>query len=115
MASVRMRPGSGKFLVNGKKFEEYFPDTLLRQAVLAPLHKVSAPERYDLVIRLKGGGTYGQGEAMRLGLARALVLENAERRQDLKALGYLRRDPRKKERQKYGRAGARKRFQFSKR
>jgi small subunit ribosomal protein S9 len=115
VASVRMRTGAGTIIVNGKKFEEVFPDSVLRQAILAPLHKVAAVDRYNLLILLKGGGTNGQSEAARLGIARALVLENEERRHDLKALGYLRRDPRKKERQKYGRAGARKRFQFSKR
>ncbi len=115
VAAVRLSPGSGKISVDGKSFEEAFPDPLLRQIALAPLHKVTAVDRYDLTIRLRGGGRTAQSEAARLGVARALVLENGERRHDLKALGYLRRDPRKKERQKYGRAGARKRHQFSKR
>ncbi len=102
-------------LVNGKKFEEYFPLELQRQAVLAPLNKVSSAERYDVLIRVKGGGIQGQTIAARLGIARALVLEDKDNRQDLKVLGYLTRDPRKRERKKYGLAGARKRFQFSKR
>lgn len=115
VASVRLRPGKGTVSVNGKKFEEYFPLELQRQAVLAPIQKVSATERYDVLIRVKGGGIQGQVIAARLGIARALVLEDKDRRPDLKGLGYLTRDPRKRERKKYGLAGARKRFQFSKR
>ena len=80
-----------------------------------PLNKVSSPERYDILIRVKGGGIQGQMIAARLGIARALVLEDKENRQDLKSVGFLTRDPRKRERKKYGLAGARKRFQFSKR
>lgn len=115
VASVRLRPGTGKIDVNGRKFEDYFPLELQRRAILSPLEKVSSPERYDLIIRVKGGGIQGQVIASRLGIARALVLEDAERRHDLKVVGYLTRDPRKRERKKYGLAGARKRFQFSKR
>jgi small subunit ribosomal protein S9 len=115
VASVRLRPGKGVVSVNGKKFEEYFPLELQRQAVLAPIQKVSTTERYDVLIRVKGGGIQGQVIAARLGIARALVLEDKDRRPDLKGLGFLTRDPRKRERKKYGLAGARKRFQFSKR
>ncbi len=115
VASVRLRPGSGKVDVNGRKFEEYFPLELQRRAILSPLEKVSSPERYDIIIRVKGGGIQGQMIASRLGIARALVLEDGTRRHDLKVVGYLTRDPRKRERKKYGLAGARKRFQFSKR
>lgn len=115
VALVRLRPGKGNVNVNGKKFEEYFPLELQRQAILAPLTKVTATERYDVFIRVKGGGIQGQVIAARLGIARALVSEDKERRHDLKVSGYLTRDPRKKERKKYGLAGARKRFQFSKR
>jgi small subunit ribosomal protein S9 len=115
VASVRLRSGKGAVLVNGKKFEEYFPLALQRQAVLAPLNKVSSPERYDILIRVKGGGIQGQVIAARLGIARALVQEDGENRHSLKAVGFLTRDPRKRERKKYGLAGARKRFQFSKR
>lgn len=115
VALVRLRSGKGNVLVNGKKFEEYFPLALQRQTVLSPLVKVSDPERYDILIRVKGGGIQGQMVAARLGIARALVKEDAEHRHDLKAVGYLTRDPRKRERKKYGLAGARKRFQFSKR
>lgn len=115
VASVRLRPGKGHVDVNGKKFEEYFPLELQRAAILSPITKVSSPEKYDIVIRVKGGGIQGQMIAARLGIARALVQEDQERRHDLKVLGYLTRDPRKRERKKYGLAGARKRFQFSKR
>jgi small subunit ribosomal protein S9 len=115
VASVRLRTGSGKVDVNGKKFDVYFTDPLQRQMILSPLQKVSATERYDMVIRVKGGGIKGQAEATRLGLARALVEEDGTRRQELKSAHYLTRDPRKRERKKYGLAGARKRFQFSKR
>jgi len=115
VASVRLRPGKGVVSVNGKKFEDHFPLELQRQAVLAPITKVTAPERYDVIIRVKGGGIQGQVIAARLGIARALVSEEKERRHDLKVVGYLTRDPRKRERKKYGLAGARKRFQFSKR
>lgn len=115
VASVRLRPGKGSVLVNGKKFEEHFPLQLQRMAILSPLRKVSSPERYDILIRVKGGGIQGQVIAARLGIARALVQEDKERRHDLKVIGFLTRDPRKRERKKYGLAGARKRFQFSKR
>jgi small subunit ribosomal protein S9 len=115
VASVRLRSGTGKINVNGKDFDQYFVDPLQRQSILSPLEKVSSVERYDMIVRVKGGGMQGQVEATRLGLARALVEEDGLRRQDLKALRFLTRDPRKRERKKYGLAGARKRFQFSKR
>lgn len=115
VASVRLRPGKGSVSVNGKKFEEYFPLELQRQTILSPLSKVAATNRYDILIRVKGGGIQGQAVASRLGIARALVEQDQANRQELKSLGYLTRDPRKRERKKYGLAGARKRFQFSKR
>jgi small subunit ribosomal protein S9 len=115
VASVRLRPGTGKVDVNGKAFDAYFADPLHRDMIVSPLQKVASTERYDMVIRVKGGGIQGQAEATRLGLSRALVEEDGARRQDLKGLHYLTRDPRKRERKKYGLAGARKRFQFSKR
>jgi small subunit ribosomal protein S9 len=115
VSSVRLKKGKGKFDVNGKSLEEYFPSNLTRDEILAPLKKFSLKENYDMVIRLKGGGIQAQAEATRLGISRALVRENEEMRSSLKDLGYLTRDPRKKERKKYGLAGARKRFQFSKR
>ncbi len=116
VASVRLRPnGSGKINVNGREFEEYFTLALQREVILSPLEKFELSKNYDIVIRLKGGGIHGQVIASRLGISRALVGEDESRRQDLKSLGYLTRDPRKRERKKYGLAGARKRFQFSKR
>ncbi len=115
VSAVRLRPGSGKVDVNGRKFEEYFTLSLQRDAILAPLLKFSTPNKYDLIIRLKGGGISAQVIATRLGIARALVQEQEHLKPDLKNLGYLTRDPRKRERKKYGLAGARKRFQFSKR
>jgi small subunit ribosomal protein S9 len=115
VASVRLRKGKGEVNVNGRKFEEYFPLELQRRAILAPIEKFSSPDRYDMIIRVKGGGIQAQVIATRLGISRALVQEDAERRQDLKAIGFLTRDSRKRERKKYGLAGARKRFQYSKR
>lgn len=115
VASVRLRPGKGTISVNGRKFEDYFTLELQRQAILAPLQKLSAQGSYDVMIRVVGGGIQGQVVAARLGISRALVGEDETRRPELKSLGFMTRDPRKKERQKYGRAGARKRFQFCKR
>ena len=115
VASVRLRPGKGQVTVNGKKFETDFPLQLQRDTIISPLQKVSSPEQYDILIRVAGGGLQGQAVAARLGIARALVQESEERRPELKALGFLTRDPRKRERKKYGLAGARKRFQFCKR
>jgi small subunit ribosomal protein S9 len=116
VASVRLRDGKGDINVNGKKFEEYFPSELHRNAILSPFEKTQAMVKgYDMIIRIKGGGIEGQVIAARLGIARALVKEVEERRHDLKVEGFLRRDPRKKERKKYGLRGARRAFQFSKR
>ncbi|MBS0622757.1 MAG: 30S ribosomal protein S9 [Verrucomicrobia bacterium] len=115
VAAIRMRPGSGKIEVNGREFENYFTLELQRNTVLAPLEEMKLNGRYDLMIRTRGGGIDGQAVAARLGIARALVVEDETRRADLKALGFLRRDPRRRERKKYGHKGARKSFQFSKR
>jgi small subunit ribosomal protein S9 len=115
VSSVRMRKGNGIIDINGRTLNEYFPLGIQRDTILAPLKKFSDPEKYDLIIRIKGGGIEAQAIATRLGISRALVQENEEIRSELKNLGYLTRDPRKREREKYGRAGARKRFQFSKR
>ena len=115
VSSVRLRRGSGKVDVNGRKFEEYFPLSLQRDLIVAPLQRFADVKGYDLIIRVKGGGLEAQATATRLGISRALVLQDESFRVGLKDLGYLTRDPRKKERKKYGRKGARKRFQFSKR
>lgn len=115
VSSVRLRPGSGKIEVNGRPFNEYFTLDIQRQAVLAPFKKMGGHNRHDMLIRVKGGGIEAQVTATRLGIARALLLEDESLHGDFKAEGFLTRDSRKKERKKYGHAGARKRFQFSKR
>lgn len=115
VSSVRLRPGNGKIDVNGRAFEEYFPLSVQRETVLAPLKVIGNVENYDLVIRVSGGGVQGQVIATRLGLARAVLKEKEDVKQELKSFGFLTRDPRKKERKKYGRKKARKSFQFSKR
>ena len=115
VASVRLRPGSGKVDVNGREFQEYFPLEIQRNTVLAPLVKVGKMGHFDIIVRVNGGGLEGQVIATRLGIARAVVAGNEELRPDLKGEGFLTRDSRKKERKKYGQKGARKRFQFSKR
>jgi len=115
VASVRLRPGTGKIDINKTKFDTYFPLEMQRKAVLAPFDEIGGFNGYDLIIRVKGGGIEGQVMATRLGVARALVLEDDTRQPKFKDLGFLTRDPRKKERKKYGQPGARKRFQFSKR
>ena len=115
VASVRLRRGKGKIDVNGRKFEEYFKSDFQQKTILSPLEKEGLVGNYDIIIRAKGGGIEGQMIAARLGIARALVKEDEDRRSRFKAEGFLTRDPRKRERKKYGLAGARKRFQFSKR
>jgi small subunit ribosomal protein S9 len=115
VSSVRLRRGTGIVDVNGRPFEQYFPLELQRAEIMAPLQKFDKPDKYDLIIRVKGGGIEAQAIATRLGISRALVENNEEIRPSLKELGYLTRDPRKKERKKYGHKKARKRFQFSKR
>ena len=115
VSSVRLRDGSGKIDVNGKKFEEYFPVDIQRQTVLAPFQKIGGHSAFDLIIRVKGGGIEGQAIATRLGIARALLSGSESLHHSFKEQGFLTRDSRKKERKKYGLAGARKRFQFSKR
>ena len=115
VANIRLRDGSGKIDVNGRKFEEYFTQDIQRKTILSPLEKLGGHKKYDMIIRVKGGGLEGQSIAVRLGLSRALVEQDEAVKHELKELGYLTRDPRKRERKKYGHAGARKRFQFSKR
>lgn len=115
VASIRLRSGNGTIDINGRKLEEYFPLEIQRKTVFAPFEKLGGHNRYDMIIRVKGGGIEAQAIAIRLGLARALVENDEALRHDFKTHGFLTRDSRKKERKKYGRAGARKRFQFSKR
>lgn len=115
VSSVRLRRGTGIIDINGRGFEEYFPLQLQRDTILAPLTKFADVTKFDLVVRVKGGGLEAQSIATRLGISRALAENDETVKADLSQLGYLTRDSRKKERKKYGRKKARKRFQFSKR
>ena len=115
VSSIRLRDGNGKIDVNGREFEAYFPLEIQRKIILSPLAMINGEGKYDLIIRVNGGGIEGQVIASRLGLARALVKLNEQLRQDFKSEGYLTRDPRKKERKKYGHKKARKSPQFTKR
>jgi small subunit ribosomal protein S9 len=115
VASVRIKRGTGKFTINDKKIDEYFPIESQRRTLLSPFEKLGLSNQYDIFVRVKGGGIEGQVIATRLGISRALVEESQERKKTLKEFSFLTRDPRMKERKKYGRAKARKRFQFSKR
>ena len=114
-ARVFLRPGSGKITVNDRTLESNFPAESLRLVIRQPLVVTETTERFDVLATTSGGGVSGQAGALRLGIARALVDYNAELRSTLRKAGLLTRDPRAKERKKYGMAGARKRFQFSKR
>ncbi|MCH9633424.1 MAG: 30S ribosomal protein S9 [Chlamydiae bacterium] len=115
VASVRVRTGTGKIRVNGREVEKYFPLAMQLRTLQSPLKMFGLENKFDLVITVKGGGLEAQASATRLGVSRALVKQDDARRVELKSVGFLRRDPRKKERKKYGLAGARKSFQFSKR
>ena len=115
VASVRLRPGTGKIDINKTSLETYFPSKMQRDAILEPFELMGGQGHYDMIVRVKGGGIEGQVMAIRLGIARALVLEDDRLQPKFKERGFLTRDPRKKERKKYGQPGARKRFQFSKR
>ena len=114
-ARVFLRPGSGRVTVNGREFDNYFPNSLLRMVVRQPLLATETAEKFDIYATVTGGGAAGQAGAMRHGISRALLEYNGELRERLKAIGLLTRDPRKKERKKYGQKGARARYQFSKR
>ncbi len=114
-ARVFLRPGTGAVTVNHREFEAFFPTEALRTQIKTPLVLTQTLEQFDVVATVAGGGINGQAGAVRLGIARALVEYNAELRKALKKGGLLTRDARAKERKKYGMAGARKRFQFSKR
>ena len=115
IARVRLTKGSGQIVVNDRKFEEYFPTTDLRLIVEAPFKLVEGVGQYDVVAICEGGGPAGQAGALRHGISRALIQADENLRAVLKKAGFLTRDPRMKERKKYGQKGARKRFQFSKR
>jgi small subunit ribosomal protein S9 len=114
-ARVFLRPGSGKMVINSRELDNYFVRPVLRMVVRQALVIANANEQYDVYVTVAGGGKTGQAQAIRMGIARALCAANPADRTDLKRAGYLRRDDRMVERKKYGRPGARKRFQFSKR
>ena len=115
IARVRLATGSGKITVNGRPFENYFPVETLRATAAQPLAVTGTAEKVDTSVNVTGGGPNGQAGAVSHGIARALLKFDANLRPQLKAEGFLTRDPRMKERKKYGQPGARKRFQFSKR
>ena len=114
-ARVFLRPGNGAITVNYREFKEYFPSEALRVQLVQPLVLTETSDKFDVLCTVAGGGVTGQAGAIRLGIARALCDVNADNRPRLKKEGLLTRDARAKERKKYGMAGARKRFQFSKR
>jgi len=115
VARVRMSPGKGKVVVNKKESLEFFKREILQMIIEQPLALTETLGKYDIHVNVKGGGLSGQAGAVRLGIARALLKVDIDYRPKLKAAGLLTRDPRMKERKKYGQPGARKRFQFSKR
>lgn len=114
-ARVYLRPGGGEVKVNRKPFETYFPNETLRMIIRQPLNLTETATKFDVVVNVAGGGPAGQAGAIRHGITRALIEYNNELRPTLKQAGLVTRDPRIKERKKYGQKGARKRFQFSKR
>ncbi len=115
IARVFLRPGSGDIKINGRPFEEYFVTPSQRSSAKQPLLTTESASSFNVIARVTGGGVNGQADAVSLGIARALMVFNIELRKKLKSEGLVRRDPRGKERKKYGQKGARKRFQFSKR
>ena len=115
VARVWLTPGTGRITVNKRPFEEYVPTVTLQNSVLEPFQKAKLSNKFDVKVVAKGGGMAGQVGAIRLGISRALCEHDEELRPALKEAGLLRRDPRQKERKKYGQPGARKKFQFSKR
>ena len=114
-ARVYLRPGTGEITVNRKTFDQYFPNEALRMIIRQPLQLTETAAKFDILVNVAGGGPAGQAGAVRHGITRALMEFNADLRPTLKQAGLVTRDPRIKERKKYGQKGARKRFQFSKR
>jgi small subunit ribosomal protein S9 len=114
-ARVYLRPGAGNFQVNRKAFEAYFPNETHRMIIRQPLNLTETSAKFDVLVNVAGGGPSGQAGAIRHGITRALIEYNGDLRPALKQAGLVTRDPRIKERKKYGQKGARKRFQFSKR
>lgn len=115
VARVFLRPGGGEFTVNGRDFDSYFPNEVLKMVVRQPLDLSETVDKLDIVATVTGGGSAGQAGALRHGISRALLDYDGELRERLKAAGLLTRDSRMKERKKYGQKGARARYQFSKR
>lgn len=115
VARVYMSPGTGAIQVNGKEYTQYFPSEILQIITKQPFAAINANDGYDVKVNVRGGGIAGQAEAIRMAISRALVEFNGEFRPTLKKEGFLTRDSRMVERKKYGRAKARRRFQFSKR
>ncbi len=114
-ARVRLRQGTGQITVNNRTLDEYFANDVLKMIIKQPLSLTETNDKFDLVVTVDGGGPSGQAGAIRHGISRALQVYNTELRKRLKKAGLLTRDPRMKERKKYGQRGARARFQFSKR
>jgi small subunit ribosomal protein S9 len=112
---VYLRPGAGNITVNARDFDNYFPNEVLKMIIKQPLSLTETAGHFDIVVTVDGGGPTGQAGAIRHGISRALLNFNGELRKRLKKAGLLTRDPRMKERKKYGQRGARARFQFSKR
>ena len=115
IARVKLKPGNGDIIINKKPLNEYFPSDSLKMLVKQPLETAAVTGKYDIAVKVNGGGISGQAGAIRHGIARALLQLNSDFRGKLKKEGLLTRDSRAKERKKYGQKGARKRFQFSKR
>ncbi len=115
VARVYLSPGTGAIQVNGKEYKQYFPSEILQIITKQPFAAINANDGYDVKVNVRGGGIAGQAEAIRMAISRALVEFNGEFRPALKKEGFLTRDSRMVERKKYGRAKARRRFQFSKR
>lgn len=115
VARVYLTKGSGSITVNGKEYKNYFPLIYLQNQVELPFKVIESEGQFDVVVNVKGGGPKGQAEAIKLGIARSLCEMNADYRPALKKAGLMKRDPRVVERKKFGKAGARRSFQFSKR
>lgn len=115
IAQVTLAPGNGKIVVNEKPADSYFPRETLRMVIRQPLELMGMAGKFNVTAKVKGGGLSGQAGALRHGISRALTLIDSDLKPKLKKEGFLTRDPREKERKKYGQKGARKRFQFSKR
>jgi small subunit ribosomal protein S9 len=115
VARIYLSEGKGNITINKRDYKEYFPSGILQYIVLQPLNLIGVADKYDIKVNLDGGGPKGQAEALRLAISRALIEVDGESRKELKAAGFLTRDPREVERKKPGQPKARKRFQFSKR